>query len=163
MIDDICYARNRSKNTGKLAWLFDHALNRSYKDYPLLTLGFTDGFSFFPIDFMLLSGKMKVSSRTIRIDCRNSGDKCLLEADRSMTAVAIELVERALKRGIYAKHILMDKGMICSMKALGTDVIGLMKTPRQSTSLMANSIVFLNCWRKRQKTFLTIPSFHRFA
>lgn len=109
VIDDTCYFRNRSKHTRKLAWLFDHALNKSYRGYRLLTVGFTDGFSFFPIDFALLSGKKKVSSKAVRMDHRTSGGKRLLEADRSMTAVAVELIERALEQGIYAKHVLIDK------------------------------------------------------
>lgn len=57
--DDTIYYRQRSKKAGKLSWLFDHALQRSYKGYRLLTLGFTGGHSFFPVDFALLSFPMR--------------------------------------------------------------------------------------------------------
>lgn len=135
IIDDTSYSRNRSKQTGKLAWLFDHALNKTYKGYRLLTLGYTDGHSFFPIDFALLSGKRKVSPTSVAVDRRTSGGKRLAEADRPMTTVAVELVERALNHGIYVKHVLMDKWftspkMIRSMQALGVDVIGMVKNAK---------------------------------
>lgn len=132
IIDDTSYYRNRSKHVGKLAWLYDHALHTSYKGYRLLTLGYTDGHSFFPVDFALLSGKKKVESKEIIADRRTSGGKRLVEAERPMTEVTVELIERALNRGIYATHVLMDKWftspkLINAITELDLDVIGMVK------------------------------------
>lgn len=135
IIDDTSYYRHRSKKVGKLAWLFDHALQRSYKGYRLMTLGFTDGHSFFPIDFALLSGKKKVFNEEIDYDRRTSGGKRLAESDYKMTDASVQMIERALNRGIYATHVLMDKWftspkMIDRVQALGIDVIGMVKNSK---------------------------------
>lgn len=135
VIDDTSYYRHRSKKAGKLAWLFDHALQRSYKGYRLLTLGFTDGHSFFPVDFALLSGKKKVAKEALCYDKRTSGGKRLAESELKMTEVSVQMIERALDRGIYATHVLMDKWftspkMIDRVKALGIDVIGMVKNAK---------------------------------
>jgi len=135
IIDDTSYYRHRSKKAGKLAWLFDHALQRSYKGYRLMTLGFTDGHSFFTVDFALLSGKKKVSNEIIHYDKRTSGGKRFTESELKMTDISVQMIERALDRGIYATHFLMDKwftspNMIDRVKALGIDVIGMVKNAK---------------------------------
>lgn len=91
VIDDTSYYRDRSKKVNKLAWLYDHSLHRSYKGYRLLTLGFTDGYSFFPVDFSLLSGKKKVSPESQVVDRRTSGGKRLVESERTAVEVTVEM------------------------------------------------------------------------
>lgn len=135
VIDDTSYYRHRSKKAGKLAWLFDHALQKSYKGYRLMTLGFTDGHSFFPVDFALLSGGKKVANEEVHCDKRTSGGKRLMESEFKMTEVSVQMIERALDRGIYATHVLMDKWftspkMIEHVTALGIDVIGMVKNSK---------------------------------
>lgn len=59
IIDDSAYDRNRSKKVELLARCFDHASlkMRFYKGFRMLTLGWSDGCTFMPIDFSLLSSK----------------------------------------------------------------------------------------------------------
>ncbi len=59
ILDDSTFYRNRSQKVPGLARLWDHALQKGYKGYRMLTLGFSDGYSFLPIDFSLLSGNKK--------------------------------------------------------------------------------------------------------
>lgn len=130
VVDDTSYYRDRSKKVNKLAWQYDRALNKGYKGYRLLTLGFTDGHSFFPVDFSLLSGKKKVSTQSQVVDRRTSGGKRLIESERTAVEVTIEMIERALNQGIYATHVLMDKWftspkLIHKINELGIDVIGM--------------------------------------
>ncbi len=61
ILDDSTFYRNRSQKVPGLARLWDHALQKGYKGYRMLTLGFSDGYSFLPIDFSLLSGNKKSS------------------------------------------------------------------------------------------------------
>ncbi|MCM3056583.1 transposase, partial [Caldibacillus thermoamylovorans] len=59
IIDDSSYDRNRSKKVELLARCFDHASlkMRFYKGFRMLTLGWSDGHTFMPIDFSLVSSR----------------------------------------------------------------------------------------------------------
>jgi len=56
VIDDSFFSRTRSKSVELLSWVNDHADgNRSKKGFRMLTLGWTDGNTFIPVSFNLLS------------------------------------------------------------------------------------------------------------
>ncbi|MCM3714001.1 transposase, partial [Alkalihalobacillus oceani] len=57
IIDDSMFDRNRSKKVELLARCMDHSSlkNRFYKGFRMLTLGWSDGCTFMPLDFTLLS------------------------------------------------------------------------------------------------------------
>jgi hypothetical protein len=48
IFDDSTYDRSRSKVVELLAWIYDHNSGRNLKGFKLLTLGWSDGNSFFP-------------------------------------------------------------------------------------------------------------------
>jgi len=81
-----------------LAWVHDHDANRSLKGFKLMTLGWSDGVSFLPLDFILCSSS-KASKRLqgIRkeLDKRCCGYKRRLEA----MAKSTEHLESMVKRG----------------------------------------------------------------
>ena len=56
IVDDSMFDRNRSKKVELLARCIDHSSlkKRFYKGFRMLTLGWSDGHSFMPIDFSLL-------------------------------------------------------------------------------------------------------------
>jgi hypothetical protein len=63
IIDDSVLRRDRSKKAELLARVFDHTTGRYARGYNMLTLGWSDGFSFAPIDFVMLSSaKLYVNS-----------------------------------------------------------------------------------------------------
>src|SRR5699024_4385488 len=83
IIDDSSYERNRSKKVELLARCFDHASQkmRYYKGFRMLTLGWSDGATFMPIDFSLLSSqKSRLNDIDEKIDKRTSGYKRRREA-----------------------------------------------------------------------------------
>ena len=55
IFDDSTYDRSRSKAVELLAWIFDHNSRQRLKGFKLLTLGWSDGASFLPLDFILCS------------------------------------------------------------------------------------------------------------
>lgn len=131
-LDDSSFYRDRSKFVWSLAKQWDHAMQKSFKGFRMLTLGFTDSFTFVPLDFALLSSKKKVTSEEVEFDHRTCGGKRLMEAERPMPEVAFEMVDRALKNGVYATHVLMDKWFTCPkiidrFKKIGIHVIGMVK------------------------------------
>ena len=59
VLDDSVIKRNRSKTVELLARVFDHVEHKYQKGFTLLTLGWSDGYSFIPTGFNMLSSAEK--------------------------------------------------------------------------------------------------------
>ena len=59
IIDDSMFERNRSKKVELLAKVFDHAKHKYRFGFRMLTLGWSDGSTFLPINSILLSSENK--------------------------------------------------------------------------------------------------------
>ncbi|MGF7186877.1 hypothetical protein GGQ84_003011 [Desulfitispora alkaliphila] len=139
ILDDSSYERNRSKQVELLARCFDHASQkmRFYKGFRMLALGWSDGATFLPIDFSLLSSKKsQVNGISSKIDKRSSGYKRRLEALQTAPEQIPEMIKRAMDAGIDASYVLMDtwfthQPLIKKIKEQGLDVIGMVKNLNQ--------------------------------
>ena len=111
ILDDSVYSRSRSKQVELLARVFDHANSKFVKGFTMLTLGWSDGFSFIPVDFSMLSSA-KESNRLkgldTSIDKRTSGYKRREEALLKKPDVASQMLDNAIANGIAADYVLMD-------------------------------------------------------
>lgn len=136
IIDDSPVARNRSKEAELLAKVFDHSKHRFIKGFNMLTLGWTDGYSFIPVDFAMLSSANKnnrYNEVSVSIDKRSHGFKRRLEAIMQKPDVVIKLIKNALNNGIIADYVLMDtwftnEPMIKDLRDIGLQVIGMVKS-----------------------------------
>lgn len=111
IFDDSTYDRSRSKVVELLSWIYDHNSGKSLKGFRLLTLGWSDGASFLPLDFVLCSStKLDKRLQGIRkqMDKRCCGYRRRQEAITKSTAHLETMVKRVLARGIHADYILMD-------------------------------------------------------
>ena len=111
IIDDSTYDRSRSKVVELLAWVHDHNRNRSLKGFKLLTLGWSDGVSFLPLDFTLCSSakaNKRIQGIKKELDKRCCGYKRRMEAMAKSTKQLEPMVKRVLTRGIRADYLLMD-------------------------------------------------------
>src|SRR5690606_7722682 len=139
IVDDSSYQRNRSKKVELLARCFDHSSQkmRYYKGFRMLTLGWSDGATFLPIDFALLSStNSQINGIDNRIDKRTSGYKRRVEALQKAPEVIPNMIKRALSQGIDASYVLMDtwftqQPLIKSIVDQGLDVIGMVKDTKQ--------------------------------
>ncbi|WP_303868887.1 transposase [Acetobacterium wieringae] len=135
ILDDTVINRNRSKHVELLANLYDHAEHRFIKGFTMLALGWSDGYSFIPADFAMMSSANKanrVQEVSESIDRRTSGYKRRSEAIKKKTDVAVQMISNALKQGIQADNVLMDtwfthEPMIRAILDEGLDVIGMVK------------------------------------
>jgi len=111
IIDDSAYDRSRPKAVELLAWIFDHNSRKSLKGFKLLALGWSDGASFLPLDFVLCSsakaGK-RIQGITKELDKRTCGYKRRLEAMTKSTEHLEAMIQRVLGLGLKAGCILMD-------------------------------------------------------
>ena len=111
IVDDSFLQRNRSKKAELLARLYDHASHRFMRGYSMLTLGWSDGYSFLPVDFTMLSSA-KQSNRLAEmsedLDKRTHGFKRRKEALTRKPDALVQMLTNALNTGFSADYILMD-------------------------------------------------------
>jgi hypothetical protein len=139
ILDDSVIKRNRSKSVELLARIYDHVEHKCQKGFTLLTLGWSDGYSFIPTGFNMLSSANK-SNRynevSSQIDHRTNGYKFRRESMMHKTDAAVLLIKNALKAGIKADYVLMDtwfttEPMIAEILKTGLDAIGMVKQLKQ--------------------------------
>lgn len=95
IVDDSMFGRNRSKAVELLARFKDHATGAYYKGFRMLILGWSDGHTFLPLDFALLSSvKAGLTGIHPEIDKRSSGYKRRKEALLSAPHLVSELLDR---------------------------------------------------------------------
>lgn len=139
ILDDSSYDRNRSKHVELLARCFDHASQkmRFYKGFRMLTLGWSDGATFLPVDFSLLSSKKsQINGISENIDKGSSGYKRRKEALQTAPEQIPGMIARAMNSGIDASYVLMDswftqQPLIKEITEQGLDVIGMVKKLKQ--------------------------------
>ncbi|MEW6289268.1 MAG: transposase [Thermodesulfobacteriota bacterium] len=111
VVDDSDYNRSRSKTVELLARIFDHNSRKYLKGFKLLTLGWSDGATFLPLDFVLRSSANAANriQEIIKVlDKRTCGYKRRQEAMVKTTDLLETMVKRVLALGISADYILMD-------------------------------------------------------
>ena len=140
VLDDSVIKRNCSKNVELLARVYDHVEQQYQRGFAMLTLGWTDGYSFIPLAFNMLSSAKKnnrYQEMSDDIDHRTNGYKFRKESMLSKPAAAVEMIKSALNMGILADYILMDswftnEPMLQSLLDLGLDTIGMVKQLKQT-------------------------------
>ena len=139
VLDDSVIKRNRSKKVELLARVYDHVEHKFQRGFTLLTLGWSDGYSFIPVGFNMLSSASKSNryqESSDGIDHRTNGYKTRKESMLAKTEAAVLLIQRALNAGIRADYVLMDtwfttEPMIKEVLAEGLEVIGMVKQLKQ--------------------------------
>ena len=138
VVDDSLFERTSCKKTELGSRVFDHASMRYTKGYRLMTLGWTDGNTFLPVNSSLLA-----SSKTSNLigpleyyDGRSLAARRRNLAQKKGTDVMLELIKAARKCGHTANYVLYDSwfsnpAQLVAVKDLGLDSIAMiMKSSR---------------------------------
>ena len=130
IIDDSVFERNRSKKVELLTKVFDHAKRNYIYGFRMLTLGWSDGNAFMPVNSALLSSE---NDNTV-VNIPESTDK-RTNAYKTNDAM-ITLIKEAKTACIKASYVLFDSWFaspdsICKVRTLGYDIIAMIKkTPK---------------------------------
>lgn len=111
IIDDSYYSRARSKSVELLAKVFDHVDRKYKKGFRMLTLGWSDGNTFLPLAFTLLSSEKeenRICSINNSVDKRSNGYKIRKEAIKRSPDVMIDLIKQAAAYRLPATYVLFD-------------------------------------------------------
>jgi hypothetical protein len=146
IIDDSPYYRNRSKKVEMLSRCYDHVQHKFYKGLSLLTLGWSDGQSFVPVDFRLVGAsddKNLLQGSFMKEDKRTLATKRRIDARKQKPALVLEMLQSLKDTVAQAKYVLFDSwfaspSSILGIKGLGYDVVTRLKNHENHLYLYQN-------------------------
>lgn len=159
IIDDSMFERNRSKKVELLAKVYDHA-KRAYKfGFRMLTLGWSDGNTFLPVNSILLSSENKKNriNEAKSIDKRTVGYKRRTLSMQKGTIAMLELLKSAKSSSIPAQYVLFDSwfsfpSTLHAVKEIGYDVIGMVKkTPKMFFRYNGEDMSLISIYNRNKK------------
>ncbi|MCF8010572.1 MAG: transposase [Clostridiales bacterium] len=159
IIDDSVLRRERSKKVELLARVHDHTVGRFIRGYSMLTLGWSDGFSFAPIDFTIHSSA-KAENRHCEmqenLDKRTHGYKRCAEALQRKPDTVVQMLQNVLSAGFSANYVLMDSWfthapLLRSLSDEGFYTIGMVKELKQKYILNGEHLTLSELYAKIPK------------
>lgn len=134
VVDDSLFERTNCKKTELGSRVFDHVSMKYRKGYRLMTLGWTDGNTFLPVNSSLLASSKasNLIGPAVNLDGRSLATKRRKLAQMKGTDVMIELLKNDQSAGHRADYVLFDTwfsspAQIIAVKNLGLDCIAMIK------------------------------------
>ncbi|SFQ51034.1 Transposase DDE domain-containing protein [Lachnospiraceae bacterium XBB1006] len=134
VVNDSLFERTSCKKTELGSRVFDHVTMRYRKGYRLMTLGWTNGNTFLPVNSSLLASSKEnnLIGSVGDFDGRSLAAKRRKLAQMKGTEVMIELLRTAQSAGHKADYVLFDTlfsspAQILAVKAIGLDSIAMVK------------------------------------
>ena len=134
VVDDSLFERTSCKQTELGSRVFDHTSMKYCKGFRLMTLGWTDGNTFLPVNSCLLasSKEKNLIGPVDQCDGRSLAAKRRKLAQAKGTEVMIELLKTAQNAGHHADYVLFDTwfsspAQLIAVKKLGLDSIAMLK------------------------------------
>ena len=134
VVDDSLFERTSCKKTELGSRVFDHTSMRYTKGYRLMTLGWTDGNTFLPVNGCLLASSK--ASNLIgpqeHFDGRSLAAQRRKLAQMKGTDAMLELIKTAQNAGYTADYVLFDSwfsnpAQLIAIRGLGLDSIAMIK------------------------------------
>ena len=159
IIDDSMFERNRSKKVELLAKVYDHAKHAYKFGFRMLTLGWSDGNTFVPVNSILLSSENKKNrvNEAKTVDKRTVGYKRRALSMQKGTIAMLELLKAAKNSSIPAKYVLFDSwfsfpSTLHAVKEIGYDVIGMVKkTPKMFFRYNGEDMSLISIYNRNKK------------
>lgn len=134
IIDDSLFNRSSCKKTELGSRVFDHTDMSYKKGYRMLTLGWSDGNTFLPVNSCLLasSKESNIIGPVNSFDKRTIAGKRRILAQKRATDAMLDLLDTADSAGLSADYVLFDSWFsnptqILDIKSRGMDVIAMIK------------------------------------
>jgi len=131
ILDDTVEDKVGKNVEGSCDKLWSNKEKRTIRGINVVSLNYSDGFSNFMLDFTIAMNKyarVAIGDFTNKVDQRTNAYKRRLETMKGKSQIAIDMVKRAIKNGIYADYLLVDSWyskpvFIKEMNELGLKVI----------------------------------------
>lgn len=159
ILDDSMFERNRSKKVELLAKVYDHARHIYRFGFRMLTLGWSDGSTFLPVNSILLSSEKKKNrvNEAFTLDKRTAGYKRRALSMQKGTHAMLALLDAAKKAAVPAKYVLFDSwfsspSTLHAVKRIGYDVIGMVKkTPKMFFRYNGGDMSLISIYNRNKK------------
>ena len=147
------------KKVELLAKAYDHAKHAYKFGFRMLTLGWSDGSTFLPVNSILLSSenkKNRINEASI-VDKRTVGYRRRQLSMEKGTTAMLELLKAAKTVAIPAKYVLFDSwfsspSTLHAVKEIGYDVIGMVKkTPKMFFRYNNEDMSLITIYNKNKK------------
>ena len=131
ILDDTIEDKVGKNVEGSCDNLWSNKEKKTMRGINVVSLNYSDGFSNFMLDFTIAMNQyasVAIEHFTNKVDQRSNAYKRRLETMKGKSQIAIDMVKRAVKRGIYADYLLVDSWyskpvFIKEMNTLGIKVI----------------------------------------
>lgn len=131
ILDDTVEDKVGKNVEGSCDSLWSNKEKRKIRGINVVSLNYSDGFSNFMLDFAIAMNKyarVAIEDFTNTVDHRTNAHKRRLETMKGKSQIAIDMIKRAVKNGIYADYLLVDSWyskpvFIKEMNTLGLKVI----------------------------------------
>lgn len=134
IVDDTLFNRTSCKKTELGSRVFDHVGMKFRKGFRLLTLGWSDGNTFMPVNSCLIasSKESNIIGPTKDFDKRSIAGRRRKLAQTKAPEVMLSLLDAAVSSGLSADYVLFDcwfanPAQITDVKSKGMDVIAMLK------------------------------------
>ena len=135
IVDDSSYYRDRSKKVEYLSRCKDHVTGDYYNGFTLLTMGWSDGQSFVPLDFRQVASnddKNLLYDPKLHEDKRTLATKRREAARKSKPLLVVDMLNAVKGTPVDCKHVLFDSWFTSPLafhqvKGTGHDVVGRLK------------------------------------
>ncbi len=127
IIDDTPFYRNRSKEVEMLAWHYDHSMNRYYKGFNMLNMGWSDGQTFIPVDFRMLSAgnnKELLCQSKVAEDHRTLATRRRTDARKDKPSLVLGMLQSVRYSSIDARYVIYDSWFCCPSSLLDINRLG---------------------------------------
>lgn len=131
ILDDTVEGKTGKYVEGSRDGLWSNKEKRTIRGINVVSLNYSDGYSNFMVDFAIAMGnyaRVKFEEFTQELDTRSTAYKRRLEIMDGKSKIALDMVARAIKSGIYADYLLIDSwyskpAFLKEMNDLGLKVI----------------------------------------
>ena len=131
ILDDTVEDKVGKNIEGSCDKLWSNKKKRKIRGINVVSLNYSDGFSNFMLDFSIAMNKyarVTIDNFSNKVDQRTNAYKRRLETMKGKSQIAIDMVKRAVKSGIYADYLLVDSWyskpvFIKEMNELGLKII----------------------------------------
>lgn len=134
ILDDTLFNRTSCKRTEPGSKVFNHTNMRYKKGFRLLTLGWSDGNTFLPVNSCLMasSKESNIIGPQKDFDKRSIAGKRRKLAQMKAIDTMLQLLDMATAQGITADYVLFDSwfsnpAQLTAIKSRGMDVIAMVK------------------------------------
>jgi IS4 transposase len=111
IVDDTVEGKTGKYVEGSRDGLWSNKEKRTIRGVNIVSLNYSDGYSSFMLDFAISMGnyaRVKLEEFTQELDRKTTAYKRRVEIMDGKSQIAIDMVKRAIKSGIYADYLLVD-------------------------------------------------------